>query len=351
MSITFKYKPVYDYVFGLLRFASVCENRIYGSEFVLSHSLPIGALVDEFIDSASPFLISETAYFSKLGIAGWMMNALVCDDNSIETAINVRDAYYSLSDEELYNYIGGLALTKISLDSLLGWAEVKDSIPMMMDYINNLDVLSVVEKRSLLELYKYPEETRTRLTYVFKWFHAIYKKYKSEISKISKKVLKSFELSCSTDESLFIKTYLGNKSHSSVVISVSYIQDYGVKFMESLLNKQDSLWVSIGVNGLRYERSIEKEEVAEAFLKVLGDPTRFRIMTMLATENNYVQRIASELELAPSTIYHHLETLNNLSLVSTEKVGKKVYYKVHREKVLEGIRTLSSILIGGQYEL
>lgn len=351
MNIKFKYKPVYDYVFGLMNFANVCENRIYGSTLIRSQSFEISALVDEIADSASPFLISETAYFNKIGVVGWLMNALVCEDGSIETAINIRDAYYSLSDEELYNYIGGLALTKLSLDSLSGWDEVKHSIPMMVDYISSQNTLSDNEKRSLLELYKYPEETRTRLTYVFKWFHAIFKKYKTEISKISKKALKSLELSCNTDEALFVKTYIGNKSYSNVFVSVSYIQDYGVKFMESLLKDQESVWISIGVNGLRYERSIEKEEVAETFLKVVGDSTRFKIMTMLATENNYVQRIASELELAPSTIYHHLEILNNLSLVSTEKVGKKVFYKVNREKVLEGIRTLSSILIQGQYEL
>lgn len=157
-----------------------------------------------------------------------------------------------------------------------------------------------------------------------------------------------------SDKDEFNKVYLideGIKIYEELISNISFSQDRGVKRMESLINEHNTLWLSIGINGLSYVRSIEKEGNVEVFLKALSDPTRLRIMTMLASKKNYVQSVANELKLAPSTIYHHLDTLNTLSLVTSEKVGKKVYYKVNRDEVLLGIKSLSSVLIGGQYEL
>lgn len=354
MKIKFKHKPIFDYMFGLLRFATACEDKVYGTEDKSSLSQPVNSLIDGFVEEASLFLVNETAYFCKLGISDWLMNALVCDDGTIETPRDGMNAFAALTDEELYNYVGGLALTSFSFDSHSKWKEIMHSIPQMMEYIKKIDTMSELERIEVLELYKYPEETRQRLSFIFEGFYKIYCTKEAEIERVSKKALKTFESDYETDEVGFANSYLvneGKKTYEEIIVNVSFLQDSGVKWMDSLIKQHDTLWLSIGVNGLSDERYFNKEAAAEQFLKALGDPTRLRIMTMLASERNYVQAIASELKLAPSTIYHHLETLSGLSLVNTEKVGKKVYYKVHRDKVLEGIRTLSSILIGGQYEL
>ena len=354
MKMEFRYKPVFDYVFGLLRFANACEDKIYGTKGKSSLNQSVSTFIDGFVEGASQFLVSETAYFSKLGISDWLMNALACDDNTIETPGDCIAAFHALTDEELYNYIGGLALASYSFESHIKWREIMHSIPQMMEYIKQIDVMTKLEREEVLELYKYPDETKQRLAFIFNGFSKLYSTKEADIEQISKKALKTYESNYEMDNVEFIKSYVVNaskKNYENIIVNVSFLQDSGVKWMDSLIKQQDFLWLSIGVNGISLERNINKEATAEQFLKVLGDPTRLRIMTMLACEHNYVQAIASELKLAPSTIYHHLDTLSGLSLVATEKVGKKVYYKVHKEKVLEGIKTLSSILIGGQYEL
>lgn len=354
MKLKFKYKPVFDYVFGLLRFANACEDKIYGTKAKSPLNQSVSTLIDGFVEEASQFLVSETAYFSKLGISDWLMNALVCDDDTIETLGDCMNAFHALTDEELYNYIGGLALASYSFDRHTKWKEIMHSIPLMMEYIKKIDAMTKLEREEVLELYKYPDETKQRLSFIFNGFSKLYRTKEADIEQISKNALKTYESNYEMDHAGFIKTYLINaskKTYENVIVNVSFLQDSGVKWMDSLIKQHDFLWLSIGLNGISFERNVNKEATAEQFLKVLGDPTRLRIMTMLASERNYVQAIASELKLAPSTIYHHLDTLSGLSLVATEKVGKKVYYKVHREKILEGIKTLSSILIGGQYEL
>jgi len=354
MKIIFKYKPVLDYVFGLSRFATACENKIYGRKDKSSLSQPVSTLIDGFVEDASMYLVNETAYFSKFGIGGWLMNAFVCDDNTIETQRDCMDAFAALTDEELFNYVGGLALASYSFDEHSKWKEIMHSLPLMMDYIKKVDALDELERVEILEFYKYPMETRQRLSFIFEGFNKLYRTKKGEVEEISIKALKAYESNYEMDKAEFCKTYMVNntkKTCEEIIVNVSFLQDSGVKWMDSLIKQQDTLWLSIGLNGISYERDANKEASVEQFLKVLGDPTRLRIMMMLSSERNYVQSIASELKLAPSTIYHHLDTLSGLSLVETEKVGKKVYYKVHRDKVLEGIRMLSSILIGGQYEL
>ncbi|MBI9011727.1 MAG: winged helix-turn-helix transcriptional regulator [Clostridiales bacterium] len=354
MKINFKYKPIFDYVFGLLRFATACEDKIYGTEDKSSLSQPVNTLIEGFVESASQFLISETAYFCKLGIADWLMNALVCDDSTIETPEDGMNAFAALTDEELYNYVGGLALASFTFESHSKWKEIMCSIPKMLEYIKKSNAMTELEKIEVIELYKYPNETRQRLSFIFEGFYKIYSTEKAEIEKKSKKALQTYEANYELDEVGFTDKYLVNtnkKTYEKIIVNVSFLQDSGVKWMDSLIRQHDTLWLSIGINGITEEKNINKEVAAEQFLKALGDPTRFKIMTMLASERNYVQSIASELKLAPSTIYHHLETLSGLSLVYTEKKGKKVYYKVHREKIIEGLRILSSIFIGGQYEL
>jgi len=354
MKIQFKYKPVFDYAFGLSRFAAACENKIYGREDKSSLSQPVSTLIDGFVEDASMFLINETAYFSKHGIGGWLMNAIVCDDNTIETHRDCMNIFTTLTDEELFNYVGGLALASYSFDEHSKWKEIMHSMPLMMDYINEVDALEELERVEILEFYKNPEETRQRLSFIFDGYNKLYCARKDEVEERSKKALKIYEANYEMDKVEFCKSYMVNKDKKTfeeIMVNISFLQDSGVKWMDSLIKHQDTLWLSIGLNGISYERDVNKEASVEQFLKVLGDPTRLKIMMMLSSERNYVQAIASELKLAPSTIYHHLDTLSGLSLVETEKVGKKVYYKVHRDKVLEGIRMLSSILIGGQYEL
>ena len=68
-------------------------------------------------------------------------------------------------------------------------------------------------------------------------------------------------------------------------------------------------------------------ELSEIF-KVLGDPTRLRIVSALAVKELCVCDIANLLGTSISAVSHQLRVLRNLKLVKHRKDGKMVYYSL-----------------------
>lgn len=67
--------------------------------------------------------------------------------------------------------------------------------------------------------------------------------------------------------------------------------------------------------------------MAEIF-KVLGDPTRIRIVMALSIEELCVCDLATLIGLSVSAISHQLRVLRNLKLVKYRREGKMVYYSL-----------------------
>lgn len=71
-------------------------------------------------------------------------------------------------------------------------------------------------------------------------------------------------------------------------------------------------------------------------LKAISDPTRLKIIGLLANKKMYPQEIAEALDLTPSTISHHVQILLNSMLISItiDTINsRKVYYETNKEKV------------------
>lgn len=90
------------------------------------------------------------------------------------------------------------------------------------------------------------------------------------------------------------------------------------------------------------------DDVAER-LKVLGDPTRFRIMQFLAAPvADCCSRddgvcgcdIEDFLGLTQPTVSHHMKQLVEAGLVTAEKRGRWVYYAI----ASDAVRALASVL-------
>lgn len=89
-------------------------------------------------------------------------------------------------------------------------------------------------------------------------------------------------------------------------------------------------------------RSIESvASLAETF-KVLGDPTRLRILSALAQEELCVCDLATLLGVSQSVVSHSLRALRQMRLVRYRREGKIAYYALddaHIESLLaEGFR-------------
>lgn len=68
--------------------------------------------------------------------------------------------------------------------------------------------------------------------------------------------------------------------------------------------------------------------------KAMGDPTRLRIIYVLAESPLCVCDIAIVLNMTQSSISHHLRILRDLNLVKFERQGKLVVYELDDHHVL-----------------
>ena len=76
---------------------------------------------------------------------------------------------------------------------------------------------------------------------------------------------------------------------------------------------------------------IEAAELAARFYRVLGDPTRLRLLTLLLdtpTGECNVGELVTALDAPQSRISTHLGCLRWCGLVQTRREGRQVYYRV-----------------------
>ncbi len=70
-----------------------------------------------------------------------------------------------------------------------------------------------------------------------------------------------------------------------------------------------------------------------AFLKVIGDENRLRILCMLQEGERCVCDIWRELDLPQNLASHHLKVLKEYGLIRSRKNGLKVFYSIHQKAI------------------
>jgi len=79
------------------------------------------------------------------------------------------------------------------------------------------------------------------------------------------------------------------------------------------------------------------------FFSAFSDPSRLRILSVLAISPMCVTDVSQVLEMNQTTVSHQLRTLRDMGLVDFERRGKIVFYKLSNQKINE------ILLIGVEY--
>jgi len=74
--------------------------------------------------------------------------------------------------------------------------------------------------------------------------------------------------------------------------------------------------------------------LAETF-KALSDPSRVRIVSLLAKAELCVCDLAAALDMSQSAVSHQLRTLRDLHLVRWRREGRQIYYALDDEHVTD----------------
>jgi DNA-binding transcriptional ArsR family regulator len=79
--------------------------------------------------------------------------------------------------------------------------------------------------------------------------------------------------------------------------------------------------------------STEKAQRMAEFLGFLADPSRLRILSILAEQEMCVGELATAVEMNESAVSHQLRTLRTIRLVSSRKQGRHVFYRLQDDHV------------------
>lgn len=89
----------------------------------------------------------------------------------------------------------------------------------------------------------------------------------------------------------------------------------------------------------------ELEHLTQLF-KVLGDPSRMRILFQISSSEACVSDVASKLNMTESAVSHHLHILRLNGLVSRRRRGKSICYMLNddhiRSIILQGCEYITN---------
>jgi len=93
-------------------------------------------------------------------------------------------------------------------------------------------------------------------------------------------------------------------------------------------------------------RMIADDQIKEIsnFLQTIGSFTRVKILDAIKDEKLCVCDIAYLLNMTKSAVSHQMRNLSKLNLVTSQKVGKMVYYKVKNTNINNLIVKVKQIL-------
>ena len=80
------------------------------------------------------------------------------------------------------------------------------------------------------------------------------------------------------------------------------------------------------------------------FLRCIGEPTRLRILKLLADGDKCVGEIADILNKEQSLITHHLRALKDCNIVVARQDAQKIYYKLVDPRLAVLVLTSESIM-------
>lgn len=104
---------------------------------------------------------------------------------------------------------------------------------------------------------------------------------------------------------------------------------------EGRLLSNEEFDISIGYN---IEKTLDRfrrgknEEWFKDVLKLLADPTRYKILKLLSKKDMYSGELAVETDMSQGTISHHMSNLVLYDLVEHFRKDGRVYYRLNKEK-------------------
>lgn len=79
------------------------------------------------------------------------------------------------------------------------------------------------------------------------------------------------------------------------------------------------------INNIPCQKSLEK---ASGTFRLIGDPSRLKILWLLCRCELCVNNIAVAVNMSAPAVSHHLKLLKQSGLIDSKRIGKEIYYRI-----------------------
>lgn len=81
-----------------------------------------------------------------------------------------------------------------------------------------------------------------------------------------------------------------------------------------------------------------QEELSVRVFKALGHPIRYKIVKFLLDEPKCVCKLNENVDFSQSNLSQHLKILKNAGILTSEKIGLNIFYKISSEDIANLLR-------------
>ena len=90
---------------------------------------------------------------------------------------------------------------------------------------------------------------------------------------------------------------------------------------------------------------IELYKVHAEMCKVFSNPTRLEILNLLRDKEMSVTELTEKAKLSQANISQHLSIMKSKEIVTSERKGRNIYYKLANPKIIKAFDIIREILI------
>ena len=78
---------------------------------------------------------------------------------------------------------------------------------------------------------------------------------------------------------------------------------------------------------------MNQEDLSVKIFKALGHPVRYKIVKFLFDGPKCVCKLNEDIEFSQSNLSQHLKTLKEAGILTSEKIGMEIHYKISSEEI------------------
>lgn len=207
-------------------------------------------------------------------------------------------------------------------------------LEMLEDYISLLSPEEESFREKLQECLQNFMEMRIRFCLLLRQFYEnVYKPFEADINRAVKAKVAYYEQQFAREPSAFTNDYfridLNTCEKKPAVYLSLFLQIGSMRFQQG----DSSDVIIMGINSdKRFGHEVVKNHLI-SFYKLLSDAKRFQLMELISESPRYVNELSELLDLAPSTVSHHLSYFVRAGIVVPKRDEHKLYYALDHTKV------------------